>query len=393
MEQNRIKRQGVGITGVDKARTNGGYTLICSLTSTTIRLIDIDGQEVHLWEVPSALNRHAYLLPNGNLVVNTVDPNWKPASPCFSKHHALLMSELSPSGEVLRQYRDEFGHHDAYYYPNGSGRILYISLEALTLEESKSIIGGVPGSEKDGVILSDTIKEIDAQGSLLWSWHAKDKFARDIFPLQSRYRREHYPLINSICPLHDGNVLVSCRSVSHVVIISRATGNIIWKLGPDVLAGQHDASELPSGNILVFDNGFFRDGQSIPYSRAIEVERTTKQIVWEYKDCNQRINFFTPIMGSAQRLRNGNTLLCESVYGRVFEVMSDGTVVWEYVNEHFAEPSDPVKRKLYPGESNELYRAYRYDEDQIPWLKEKLRTSRKGAVSTEPVSKGINEIR
>jgi hypothetical protein len=40
-------------------------------------------------------------------------------------------------------------------------------------------------------------------------------------------------------------------------------------------------------------------------------------------------------MGNAQRLPNGNTLVCESSFGRFFEVTKDGEIVWEYVNLFF----------------------------------------------------------
>jgi len=180
-------------------------------------------------------------------------------------------------------------------------------------------------------------------------------------------------LINSVLPLRDGkHILASLRSVSAVIIIEKSTGNIVWKLGSDVLAQQHNATELENGNILIFDNGAFRNGESITYTRAIEVDRATKKIVWEYRDRSQMISFFTPFMGSAQRLPNGNTLLCESGFGRLFEVTQDGTICWEYVNPHFAPYPDEATAAIFPGESNALFRAYRYAAEDIPWLQKKL---------------------
>lgn len=74
-------------------------------------------------------------------------------------------------------------------------------------------------------------------------------------------------------------------------------------------------------------------------------------------------------MGSAQRLPNGNTLLCEAAFGRLIEVTHRGDVVWEFVNPHFAEDPDEAARKVWPGESNALFRASKYGKDEIPWLK------------------------
>lgn len=284
------------------------------------------------------------------------------------------MSELDPEGNVVRQFIDPLGHHDQYHY--GDGRILYTSLEALSPEDSAKVIGGVPGSEIDGITYADTIKEVNVDGKLVWQWKVSERLPREEYPLQAHYTREHYPLINSVLPLRDGkHILASMRSVSAVVIIERATGNIVWKVGSEVLAQQHNATEMENGNILIFDNGAFRNGESITYSRAIEVDRATKKIVWEYRDRSQMLYFFTPFMGSAQRLANGNTLLCESAFGRLFEVTADGYICWEYINPHFAPYADDETANIFPGESNALFRAYRYSLEEIPWLKQKLTRS------------------
>ena len=42
------------------------------------------------------------------------------------------------------------------------------------------------------------------------------------------------------------------------------------------------------------------------------------------------------ILGSVQRLPNANTLIVESDNGRVFEVDTEGTVVWEFFSPHRA---------------------------------------------------------
>ena len=259
------------------------------------------------------------------------------------------MSELDINSNVVRQHVDPLGHHDQYHY--GDGRILYTSLEALSKEESAKVAGGVSGTDIDGITYADTIREVDAEGNLTWQWKVSERLPRDEYPLQAHYTREHYPLINSVLPMRDARyVLASMRSVSAVIIIERETGDIVWKLGPEVLAQQHNATELENGNILIFDNGAFRGGESITYTRAIEVDRATKKILWEYRDRSQMHNFFTPFMGSAQRLDNGNTLLCESAFGRIFEVTREGYVCWEFVNPHFAPYPEEETRNIFPGE-------------------------------------------
>ena len=81
------------------------------------------------------------------------------------------------------------------------------------------------------------------------------------------------------------------------------------------------------------------------------------EIVWIYEtDGYANLRFFSKSMGTQQRLPNGNTLICEGMTGRVFEVTYEGEMVWEYVNPFYG----PDERF---GNANRLFRAYRYDAD------------------------------
>ena len=126
--------------------------------------------------------------------------------------------------------------------------------------------------------------------------------------------------------LPNGDIVVSFRTISTVIIIDRKTGNIIWKLGAPPLCGQHAPTPLPNGNLLIFDNGPHRVDHVMPFSRVIEVERSSMKIVWEYREKRESY-FFSPRISNAQRLPNGNTLICERDFGRLFEVTAGGEIV------------------------------------------------------------------
>jgi outer membrane protein assembly factor BamB len=66
-------------------------------------------------------------------------------------------------------------------------------------------------------------------------------------------------------------------------------------------------------------------------SRIIELnaQNGTHKVVLEGKDDS---SFFTAIMGTHQRLTNGNILVNSSGKGRVIEFAPDGTIVWRYDN-------------------------------------------------------------
>jgi len=79
----------------------------------------------------------------------------------------------------------------------------------------------------------------------------------------------------------------------------------------------------------------------------------TKQVVWSYdaRKSGQNVrDFWSDIVSSADRLPNGNTLICQGARGRFFEIDAAGTIVWEYLSP-FTDA----------GGSRLVYRAYRKD--------------------------------
>jgi hypothetical protein len=116
---------------------------------------------------------------------------------------------------------------------------------------------------------------------------------------------------------------------------------------------------LPNGNILIFDNGPHRLDETFPFSRVIEVNPATNQIVWTYQEPFP-YNFYSPRISNAERLPNGNTLINEGVFGRFFEVTPEGEVVWEYVNPYFGPPTAAPKLQ-----ANRVFRVYRYSDAEI----------------------------
>lgn len=87
----------------------------------------------------------------------------------------------------------------------------------------------------------------------------------------------------------------------------------------------------------------------------------SNQITWIYYSKNNQ-SFFSHIGSGAQRLPNGNTLICAMTEGHLFEVTSDGDVVWEYYNPVTNDGILEVLHDEYPM-YNAVFRAYRYTRD------------------------------
>jgi hypothetical protein len=203
----------------------------------------------------------------------------------------------------------------------------------------------------------DYLLEMTTDGRVLWEWRSWEHLDPETDCITAiQERRGEWTHGNGLAELPNGDIAVSFRTISTVIVINRKTDKIIWKLGAPTFSGQHAPLPLPNGNLLIFDNGPHRVDHPIPYSRVIEVEMVTKQIVWKYQE-NRESDFFSPRVSNAQRLPNGNTLICEGDFGRLFEVTSEGELVWEYVNPYFGGPPT--------AQNNQVFRAYRYSAEEI----------------------------
>ena len=110
-------------------------------------------------------------------------------------------------------------------------------------------------------------------------------------------------------------------------------------------------------------------------------KKISNQVVWTYSS-KSNVAFFNHIGGSAQRLPNGNTLICSDTEGQLFEVTADGTVVWEYINPATQAGNLAVMQDSYPM-TNSVFRAYRFTAD-YPGLAGKTLTSKNTITGRTP---------
>ena len=157
-----------------------------------------------------------------------------------------------------------------------------------------------------------------------------------------------------------------------------------------------------AGNILVFNNGWEFAGFERDHSSVVEVAfwgRGREMLgelrrpspgrawgpadpLWEHK-ASPPSELLSYRMGGAQRLPNGNTLICVSSRGVLVEVTPGGETVWKYVSpvaHRILRQGDPIESNLdvqvLPGEpwaigtrtETWVYRATRYGPD-YPGLK------------------------
>jgi outer membrane protein assembly factor BamB len=229
----------------------------------------------------------------------------------------------------------------------------------------------VPGGTAhvgDGPMYGDVIREVDREGRRVWEWKAWEHLDPQDFPIHPGFGRQHWPLVNGLAVTTDDTVLMSLRVTAGLIGVVRDSGRVTLHIPPTVLSHQHAPVALANGHILVFDNGNFRAGQHVVHSRVVEIDPATQTVVWSYAD-PMASSFYTPYMGQAQRLPNGNTHITESATGRLFEVTPDGEVVWEFILPWFAPYPDEAARRTGGGELNSVFKTFRYAAEAVPWLK------------------------
>lgn len=325
-QQTRRRTMRLGLTALDEDKACPGYVLYTpNLGSGEPRLIDLHGNTVHKWQMSYPPAFWGYLLPNGNLFYGgktSADETPMPF-PAWAILKGGVMLEADWEGNILWEYRDPWHHHDARR--TESGGAIYLGLYRVPEEFAEQVKGGIP-LQDDNDMWADEIVEVDSEGNRVWSWLAHEHLDVEIETLTFNHPREYWTHGNTVVPLPGDRVMVSFRSISTVGIIDKTTGDFEWKLGGDVLAQQHDPCMLDNGNVLIFDNGTQRRDDSFAYSRVIEVDPSTNEIVWEYQD-TPSLNFHSNIISGARRLPNGNTLITEGFFGRIFQVTPQGEVV------------------------------------------------------------------
>jgi len=346
-----------------------GYTLCCEDYEDgrlgedgcgKIYLVDMEGRIVHTWRTTTAQQSHCRLLPDGNLLYPTRDR---------SNIREAGLRELAPDSTVQWYYHCRIDH-DFQVLENGE----------LMIHAIRDFMWPEIGPE---LKRHPYIVEITRQKELVWQWCGEEHIG-ELQALLSPEGRRHFEdrvrgeyafdwAHNNTCQVippnatHEreierglpprftpGNIIFSYRSVDIIGVIERESGRIVWAWGPGILDGQHKPHMLANGNILIFDNGTSRD-----YSRVIELNPLTEEIEWEYT-AEPRTEFHSRYISGAQRLANGNTLVCEGEKRRLFEVTREGETVWEYIVPHD------------DGSLGETYRCLRYPPQYVQPLLDRI---------------------
>ncbi len=360
LEEPRFNPQLSGVSSYDTSKAVAGYNLFDG------QLMDMHGQVIKTWRA----NYLSLLLPDGRYLAQ-------------KDYESQQWGLYSWNDQIIWQNNTPI-HHDIVLTPNNT--LLTFSKEmhpykGRNVDFCVILEFNLNGQELQRYSFWDHLNEIQQFHKPLELDFPKLPFLPDTAkrkettPWGGNY---DYYRLNSIQALpatelgqkdtrfQAGNWLISLRHGSMIFILDRETKKIVWKCIDgdlkDKLEGQHAPQLLSSGSMLIFDNGRYRG-----YSRIIEIDPVSLDILWEYR----ADNFYTLSQGYAQRLNNGNTLITESEQGRAFEITPDKKIVWQYYLPKTQDATNSKHPENY-GRRQWIYRMTRYSPTFIdPLLNKK----------------------
>jgi hypothetical protein len=269
-------------------KTWNGTTLFADCHKDgTARIVEVNmlGEIVWQYVIPANLNQYTKpgfdveLLPNNNILFLL------PRNGVY---------EVDRKGTVVWSYMDSKVSHDVDRLPNGNTLINHGNED--TMDDAQVV-------------------EVNPQGNIVWSWHAKDAFNK---PPYSTVYKQGWTHSNAVTRLPNGDTMVSLRNFNLTVKVN-PRGAVVWKYDwTPVGTNPHEPMLLPNGNLLA----------SLPAvpDEAVELNPQTGQVVWRYT-----FQMSQPRHGTnrdADRLPNGNTLINDG--NKLVEVTPDKEIVWQF---------------------------------------------------------------
>jgi len=339
--------EGRGVTQYKKGLAYEGLNIYNNLGYPGAFLVDMTGKVVHTWSDGIGSWEHVEMYDNGDLLRIAEDHSlarldWN-SHVAWSKkmrfHHDIAISENRNIYALTR--RDEIVLNHGFPTLILNDYIVILSPNGKTLKE---------------ISLYKILKEKIPPSRLneIYQWMLRHpKFFMELHIRQMRSKRPH-PFYASVFDIFHtnsieiidrniegfckkGNILISMRELDLIGILDIEREELIWSWGQGHLEKPHHPTLLKNGNILIFDNGNRRE-----YTRIVELNPLTEDIVWEYHS-EPPNRFYTHANGGSQRLPNGNTLITESESGHVFEITADGQIVWEFYNPAIDQENEERK--------------------------------------------------
>ena len=410
-------------TLINSAGSYNGYTLLAPLTSNQTYLLNNCGEVINQWTSAYFPGNSVYLLENGNLLRagraanQTINFGGVGGKIQLFDWDGDLLWEYTHNSTTFVQ------HHDIYPLPNGNILMLSAEvisgLDATNGGRNPNL--SIEEEVYNEQILE--LEPVGTnQANIVWTWNVKDHLIQDFDATKNNFgnvadnpQRLDFNYVNSPAPsanwLHVNSIqysetldqiILSSRILSEIYIIDHSTtmeesalsaggiygkgGDFLYRWGnPEAyrhgtsadrqLFGQHYPHFIPpglvdEGKILIYNN---TPPSTFSTVDIIDPPSTSPGVYsydsvngygpsiaeWQYSATNE-INFSSPILSSGQRLPNGNTLICDGNSGHFYEIDTNDTLVWEYVNP---DTANGISTQGDVAVQNNVFRALKYSPD------------------------------
>jgi hypothetical protein len=399
-------------------RSAPGYTLFSPMRSPMTYLVDTFGRQVHAWEAESRPANSVYLLDDGALLRTGALPE---VSFQGAGARGGRVEILEWDGAVRWRFdyssSDVLTHHDVEPMPGGT--VMLLAWEVMSEVEAITV-GRDPATVDERGLWMEHLIEVDpSDDSIVWEWHQKDHLVQQFDPAAARFGvpfnnpgridinagsageapNPDWTHANSVAYSEElDQIILSAHSQNEIWVIDHGTtseeaaqasggaqghgGDLLYRWGNPAIHGagteadrqlrrQHDAHWIPAGtsgagNVLIFNN---HDNNG----RSTVLEIVTPWDGTEYVVADglpgpvaplwrTEADFFSPFIAGAQRLPNGNTLVCVGTQGRLLEYTAEGELVWDYTSP--VGPDGPLDQGEPVGEAQlQVFRATRIPLD------------------------------
>ncbi|MBN2730126.1 MAG: aryl-sulfate sulfotransferase [Bacteroidales bacterium] len=412
----------------NSAESYNGYTLFAPLSYTETYLIDNCGKLIYSWSSSYKPGNSVYLTDDGYLLRTGCLNNTTFTSggsggiiEKIDKNNNIVWSyTISDTNQCQ--------HHDIALLPNGNILAIvwdsYAEANAIANGRNPSTVSGSLWAEK-------IVEINPTNDSIVWEWYVWDHLIQDYSASQSNFGvlADHPELIDinftNMAASEDwlhmnaifynvefDQIAVSLHNTHEIWIIDHSTttaeatghsggnygkgGDLLYRWGnpqaydcgtanDQMFFGQHDVRWIPNGYegegmIMVYNNGTNRPGGNystidafIPavdslgnYTMTPGSACPPTALSWQYIASNPT-DIYSGSISGAERLSNGNTLICEGNSGHFFEVDSNGVIVWDYVSP--VSIFGPMTQGDTPGgippsgRPNDVFRCKRYSAD------------------------------
>lgn len=257
------------------------------------------------------LMMHPLLMPDGGLIIHDSSP----------------LSRFDACGRLLWTI-DGIFHHSVELGPDGNLWAVYRFPKAREPHVGPKFSDeAIAEISPDGRMLRlERIADILDRNQLGNLWRARP-YNDDPFHLN-----DVQPVLESGRYWQRGDLFLSLRSLSMVLLYRPSTGRILWsRSGP--WAFEHDVSILDDHRITIFDNHWrvaYPEGEIDGLNRVPVYDFATDAVSFPYAAATERFAIRTRAQGRATPLPNGDLMLEETERGRIIRTSPDGTLRWRY---------------------------------------------------------------